>query len=476
MNGLFIISTNPADAQYSNLVVGCGAEFLIVENPTADEFNAILRRVPRLVPTIVCLFVDEFSNLDTRSSAMEHYQAGMFYLSAAQLASAIFSNIVPVLTGGPPRQRSNLSQRFNTQCTQSQTIVSRKPPTVTQETSGSNRPNSSASNFHTLSMDPPTYPLRGSESIGTICGERLPDKITKSQEDDVDLSSPTTPPAVSCTNDHHQHLMKNKVSGAAENVEKSAYTKKLSDDVHSPSMKKLKKRNCSAYEEPFATPIQSKDASLHSTNRSNVIEKNIHASFKTEDSKSMCSPGNDETSVNKEKSVDRKKENFVNKILIQGEDHTVNENVSDEKSKSRDYVDNSNDSDGMFFEERISLKRKQDTLVEDNSDDWVHAAKDADRHELLKCKRTKYKLEYGNISADDISASQAVEVKLEAVVIMKMMIIKRNVDPSGQYKDSGRRLSRDVRRFRKNSIRVVNTESVMSARFMDAVLPKVQEL
>ena len=430
--------------------------------------------MPKFDPTVVCLFVDEFSNLDTRSSAMGHYQSGMFYLSAAQLASAIFSNIVPVLTEGPPRKRSALSQRFNTQCTQSQTMVSRNPPAVTQETSGPNRPGSTASNFHALSMDPPTHPLKDRENFGTLREERKPDRISNSKEDDIDLSSPITPPALSCINAYDRHHIKHDVSKAMESVETTAHNKELLDNAQSPNIKKLKKRNCDVSDGTPSTPIQLKDVSLQTINLSNVKKKTSNPLSKTVDLKLRSSPGDNETSADQKKSIDMG--NVSNNMLTQVKDHGINGSRQDDYLKNKGDVDNSNDSDGMFFEERKSFKRNRENLVDDNSHDWVHAVKDADRHELLKCKRTNYKLEYGNPCADDIPAFHAVEARLEAIVIMRMLIIKKNIDPSGQSTDTGLRFSRDVRRFRKNSIRVASTESVMSARFMDAVLPKVREL
>ena len=405
---------------------------------------------------------------------MEHYQSGMFYLSAAQLASAIFSNIVPALTRGPPRKRSALSQRFNTQCTQSQTIVSRNAPAVTQETSGPNRPGSTASNFHALSMDPPTHPLKDREDVGTICEKRKPDRVSNSKEDDIDLSSPITPPAVSCINASDRHHITHEISKATKSVEKSSHNKELLDNAQSPNMKKLKKKNCDVSDETLSTPIQSKEVSLQTINLSIVKKKSSNPLYLTVDLKSRSSPGDNETLADQKKSTDM--ENVSNNMLTQVKDHRINGSRQDDYSENKGYVDNGNDSDGMFFEERKSYKRNRENLVDDNFHDWVHAVKDADRHELLKCKRTNYKLEYGNPCADDIPAFQAVEARLEAIVIMKMLIIKKSTDPSGQSKDTGRRFSRDVRRFRKNSIRVVSTESVMSARFMDAVLPKVREL
>lgn len=513
LRGLYIISTNPADAQYSHLVIGCGADFVIIHDPTQEDMNAILRNIPQADHAKVCLFIDEFSDKDTRGAAMQYYRPGMFYLSGAQLASAIFSNVLPVLTGDPPRKRNAFSQRLNSQNTQSQMIAPLRR-TIAPDTSrpdvlisSTNRPSISDVFSSTIPKSTILRPSLSPKAVESPSKASIPSSargkgivvkspyrrecasVVESNEEDVDLSSPVTsplPPPIVCTseiiegiNGCDQHQIKpdpgilkdmdsaTKPIGSVETNTRLGVNLESSDINLSANGKKRK--NNSATEvvdgdaKRFKGPIKSSGNSSNE-NENGPVSPSASISLS---SSSTGSHNHEEVHM---------AQCFLGKSIPKNQ---INGSKM-KRNKNNDYIDdtndieNSNDYDGIFFDDHNSRKRNETSPPDDdNFDDWVNAVQDIDREEILKCKRRTYKSEYGSAHTGDFPPCEVVTIRIEAEVIMRMLINKKN-DYSSSFDQGARaRPTRDVRCFRKNSIRIVDPGNVMSARYMEAVLPKV---
>ena len=119
-------------------------------------------------------------------------------------------------------------------------------------------------------------------------------------------------------------------------------------------------------------------------------------------------------------------------------------------------------------------------IVEDESSvdaDWMTAVQGKDRVELLKFKNKSFKSEFDISVEGDGDPGPAVP-RTEADSLIRILIAKSigSLDgvPRQNHNDS-RKNPRDVRRFRKNCVRVADSDIIMSARFMEAVLPKESE-
>ena len=105
------------------------------------------------------------------------------------------------------------------------------------------------------------------------------------------------------------------------------------------------------------------------------------------------------------------------------------------------------------------------------------AVQGKDRPELLKFKNKSFKSEF-DISVEGDGDPGLSVPRTEADSLIRILISKSIGSLDGvprQNQNDSRKNPRDVRRFRKNCIRVADSDIIMSARFMEAVLPKESE-
>ena len=135
----------------------------------------------------------------------------------------------------------------------------------------------------------------------------------------------------------------------------------------------------------------------------------------------------------------------------------------------------------MEFSITDGMHNVDDTeIVEEESSvdaDWITAVQGKDRVELLKFKNKSFKSEFDISIKGDGDPGSSVP-RAEADSLIRILIRKSfgslNGVPRQNHNDS-RKNPRDVRRFRKNCVRVADSDIIMSARFMEAVLPKESE-
>ena len=532
--------------QYSNLIEGCGGIFFAAHERSKDEINFVLGNIPNKDSTTLCLFIDEFNKRDGNNSLMQHHRAGMVCLSATQLASAIFSNVLPVLTDDQPGVRGNFSQRAfsqkntantqNTQGVQSQILNLKKnipsspifsantPSTIIPKTENplSNQTNQrNASNTaNTTKMHSPQNFAVSKNIFGTpgakiFSPEKLVlDKIIEIEDEvedevekeaDVDLSSPS--PKSNKLNDSKQLQVSNADVSNNINEKNNDSDRKdvnksnsLQDEMNVQKVQSIDSHDLS---NTFASSLSSnkhidadsvgeeKDDENRGKRKrieQSIVNDGINSKISSsQKSKSASSSSSSSSSSSAPSSSVRK--NIPNNQGGDERDDNRNTctmsqgNTTNENENNRDFDTNNNDdndgNDDLFYVNKDRNKRdSQHYDDEDDNDDWFLAVKGSDRQDLLKDKRRNFKSEYGSAYVDPDSDLQIVAVRVEAEVVLKMMMAKKNRNgPGNRSRDEprvpGSSNIRDVRCFRKNSIRIVDDENVMSARYMESVLPKV---
>jgi hypothetical protein len=384
-----VVSVNSTDAQYASLIKGCGAVFIAAHDRSQDEIKAILKTVPHSESDIVCTFCDDFFSKDNSSVlAMQLIQPGMKFLSATQLATAIFSNVVPSPVGEPPVYKVSSSQR-QTQASQSQVLNRASKTHLTKERS------SSASSS---SMDPP---MPKNDSI----------KIEK----------------------------------------------------HTPPRKKICLKT--APEVPIVLSFAASSSPIPTMKIDKTVveehkSEDLTVAHQTTETQTQHIPRQLDSAVQQDTQEMQAVHNAVRHEMQEQVHQEMQQEMSEEISGDFDDIVDDCVPVGVPSSSRSS--------VADDSD-WIDAVGGVDREELLTCKRKTYKSEFNNSAVSAVS-SQAPTTRIEAECVLRDLIVKKAFRP--QIAPRGKR---DMRCFRKNYIRVVDPGNVLSAVYMESVLPKETE-
>lgn len=367
-----IISVNSTDAQYATLIIGCGADFIAAHDKSQDEIRTLLKCIPETEDDILCTFCDDFFAKDNSNVlAMQSIRPGMKYLSATQLATAIFNNFVPSPVDEPPVTKMTSSQRQQTQNSQSQ-VLSRASKIVVKIEKSSKSSSSSM---------PPPMPKHDNVKIEQrspqrkkICSKTIP-------EVPIVLSFAASTSPIPC-------------------VKTDILAAKVADKVP-------------------------------------MIQKSMDLCDTFEASETQLLPRQLNSPIQQEIITEKSSESF---------DDIVDDSISH----------------GNDIQSRHSV-------VDDS--DWIDAVGGSDREELLRFKRKTFKNESDDTPSDR-NDSQLLITRTEAEFVLRNLIVatsaRMQTAPTGGRK-------RDVRCFRKNLVRVVDPGNVLSAAYMESVLPKETE-
>ena len=468
LKGYLILSLNSIDEQYSNLFTGCGAIFIAAHDASQDEVWATIKMVPQIDKKHFCIFSDEFCKQNTGTIAAEYSTLGARYLSATQLATAIFSNAKPVLTGDPPSYKMASSQRFNTQSSQSQAVNGREKSiqksalpseflkisgplhsalrTVNEEITDGATAKSSSKDLFTLSFSSLTSPLPVKKTEVEAVTEDIPLEpvclnrtvlASHLEEEEVDLGSELSPP-----------LRDDLPSVSIQiNSRPTAEESKLADEPVLP-INIAASSSCSSSSKGVSV---AKEINSCGYDSSFVDASCVVSSFKR---RRAGSPSEDDDNRQK------RRVSGVEDSALKTENEELNH---------------------MEYSITEGMRNVDDTeIVEEDSSfdaDWITAVQEKDRVELLKFKNKSFKSEF-DISIEGDGDPGSSVPRAEADSLIRILISKSigSLDrfPRHDNNDS-RKNPRDVRRFRKNCIRVADSDIIMSARFMEAVLPKESE-
>lgn len=396
-----IVSVNSTDGQYASLIKGCGAVFITAHDRSQDEMKTILQSVPKTESDIVCTFCDDFFSKDNSGIlAMQLSQPDMKFLSATQLATAIFSNVVPSPINEPPVCKVSSSQR-QTQASQSQ-VLNRTSKTNVKKEKGSSSSSSS--------MAPP-MPKQDSIKI---------EKRTPPRKKICLKTAPEVPIVLSFA--------------ASSSPIPTMKIEKSSDEELSSSLKS---------EDPPAVPHTPETQTQH-------IPRHMDSAAHPEVRQGI------QQEVLQEKHV---VQHEVQQEIHQDVDSEMQQDMPEEISDGFDDI-----VDDSFPMVQGSSRC---TVADDN--DWIDAVGGVDREELLRSKRKTYKSEFDS-SDVTTGSSQALTSRIEAECVIRDLIVIKASRPQ-----SAPRGKRDMRCFRKNHIRVVDPGNVLSAAYMESVLPKETE-
>ena len=475
LKGYLILSLNSIDEQYSNLFTGCGAIFIAAHDVSQDEVWATIKIVPQIDKQYFCIFSDEFCKHNTSVIATEYSNLGVRYLSATQLATAIFSNAKPVLTGDPPSYKTASSQRFNTQASQSQ-AVSGKAKSVQKKiliSDASSKPSLPAP--HTIKEElggGATAKLSSKDSLTlsfTSLTSPLPAMKIEAKVEIKEVSLDTTDPNVTAR--------------AAHNVD---------DEVDLGSEQSL--------------PVEANDVSSSKIRTDSKLSSAVSGLVKDPDQPinvKATSSGNNSSNSSSSSSSSSSGNKGINvpggRDLYGDDSDLVNASNTAPSHKRRragsfsaDENDRQRTKVGGLEDCAMGTKYKECDIPDgnctvDNSDmieddlsadaDWMTAVQGKDRADLLKFKNKSFKSEFDNsIVCDNDSRSSITRTEADSLVRMLIIKNKANLDRvlNQNFNGAGQN-PRDVRKFRKNSIRVADSDIIMSARFMEAVLPKESE-
>lgn len=399
-----IISVNSTDGQYASLIKGCGAVFIAAHDRSQDEIRTILQSVPQTASDIVCTFCDDFFSKDNSSVlAMQLNQPGMKFLSATQLATAIFSNVVPSPIDEPPACKVSSSQR-QTQASQSQ---------VLNRTSKANVKKEKGSSSSSSSMAPP-MPKQDSIKI---------EKRTPPRKKICLKTAPEIPIVLSFA--------------ASSSPIPTMKTEKSSDEELSSSLKS---------EDPPAVPRTPETQTQHIPRHIDTAQQEV------------------QQVIQQEVQQEVQKEIHVVQHEIQQEiHHDVDTDMQ------QDMPEEISDGFDDLVDDSVPMVQGSSRRSVADDNDWIDAVGGVDREELLRCKRKTYKSEFDS-SDVTTGSSQALTARSEAECVVRNLIVIKASRPQ-----SAPRGKRDMRCFRKNHIRVVDPGNVLSAVYMESVLPKETE-
>jgi hypothetical protein len=392
----YILSVNSTDAQYASLIKGCGAVFIAAHDRSQDEIKTILKSVPQNESDIICTFCDDFFSKDNSSVlAMQLIQPGMKFLSATQLATAVFINVAPSPVVEPPVYKVSSSQR-QTQASQSQ---------VLNRTSNTHLKKEKSFSASSLSMAPP-MPRNDSIKIEERTPPRKKICFKKAPEVPIVLS----------------------FAASSSPIPTMKTDKSVIEDLS-----RIHKS------EDLPPVYQTSEIQTQHTPR----QLNSAVQHYTKDVQEMQEVNNEVQHELQEQVYQEMQQEMPGEI-------------------SRDFDDTVDDCVPVGV--HISLR----SSVADDSD-WIDAVGGVDREELLRCKRKRYKSEFDNSAVTAIS-TQAPTTRIEAECVLRDLIVIKASHPLIALRGK-----RDMRCFRKNYIRVVDPGNVLSAVYMESVLPKETE-
>lgn len=398
-----IISVNSTDMQYASLMKGCGAVFIAAYDRSQDEIKTILKSVPLAESDIICTFCDDFFSRDNSCVlAMQLIQPGMKYLSATQLATAIFNNVVPSPVAEPPMNKVSSSQR-QTQASQSQVLNRVSKTNIKKEKSSS----SSSS-----SMAPP-----------------MP------RQDRIKNEQRTPPRKKICTETAPEVPIVLSFAPTSSPIPTMKRGKSVDEDLSSID----KSTDLPAVDQTTETQTQ------HISRQMDIIVQEDRQQKAQPEIQEILQEAHEELQQEMQGTVREEMQQELPEEISGGFDDTVGDStpVGPQSSSSRS------------------------STVSDS--DWIDAVGGSDREEMLRCKRKTYKSEFDN-SAVDQGSDQALTTRTEAECVLRDLIVQRAYRPQ-----AAPRGKRDMRCFRKNHIRVVEPGNVLSAVYMESVLPKETE-
>ena len=398
-----IISVNSTDMQYASLMKGCGAVFIAAYDRSQDEIKTILKSVPLADSDIICTFCDDFFSRDNSCVlAMRLIQPGMKYLSATQLATAIFNNVVPSPVAEPPMNKVSSSQR-QTQASQSQVLNRASKTNIKKEKSSS----SSSS-----SMAPP-----------------MP------RQDGIKNEQRTPPRKKICTETAPEVPIVLSFAPTSSPIPTMKRGKSVDEDLSSIH----KSTDLPAVDQITETQTQ------HIPRQMDIVVQQDRQRKAQPEIQEIHQEAHQELQQEMQGAVREEMQQELPEEISGGFDDTVGDStpVGPQSSSSRS------------------------STVSDS--DWIDAVGGSDREEMLRCKRKTYKSEFEN-SAVDQGSDQALTTRIEAECVLRDLIVQRAYRPQ-----AAPRGKRDMRCFRKNRIRVVEPGNVLSAVYMESVLPKETE-
>ena len=399
LKGYLILSLNSIDEQYSNLFTGCGAIFIAAHDVSQDEVWATIKIVPQIDKQYFCIFSDEFCKQNTGVIAAEFSNLGVRYLSATQLATAIFSNAKPLLTGDPPSYKIASSQRFNTQASQSQ-AVSGKAKSVPKKillSDTSSKPSDSAP--HTLKEEPAggaTAKLSSKDSFTlsfTSLTSPLPAKKIKAEVEikhlSLDVAGPSRTTLAAHNEDEEVDLESEQSLPVEMNDLSSGNTRmdcKPSDAV-SGSVKEPDQPISVKATSSSSSSSNSSSSSSSSTSSSSSSSSSSSKGVNVPGGRDLCGDDSDLVNVNASNTVSSHKRRRAGSLSADENDRQRTKVGGLEDCGKGTKCKESDIPDGDYTVDNNNMI--EDDLPVDA--DWMTAVQSEDRADLLKFKNKSFK-------------------------------------------------------------------------------------
>lgn len=433
------MSINPADAQYANIIEGCGAVFRKCHELSDNDIRQIVGNALTTDNRSVCIFYDEFCKDNALDLPIRF--PGISFLSAVQLAIAIFSNVRAEPTVYPPNSKSSLSQRQHTQGTQSQMI------SHTGRKRSYDDPVTSAYPIDNIVKD---------EKISLI-GRRAPLTLISPRPIVLSLPSLLSPALLleEQRSSRASHCMESWIEQIASNEENVD----LESDMTLPSTKITHDGDGNVQcreitKSPSSGFIGAYPEVVETSINSDLNAKSIISERKSENLESLYAKISTEEELPDQR---------VTLIDFQNEEYQCPGKRSDTTAATGDH---------SRIKEEKCLSLSEDKSI------WLDVVRGDDRAELLKSKRVGDKSD----SDDHVGGNSGIcyeAVRVEADFVTRNLIAEIEdcslSRMSGHGRERNESNSRDVRCFCKNMVRVVDSDSMLSTRYMESVLPKESE-